>query len=168
VKALSVILQSLFFGNLRNTGPGGFQKMASFPYERRSGRDRRAGGDRRQLDRRLREGEDKDQYEEDRERAAEMTAHLGEVWHGKGKDLFNRHKYEDARKAFKKALEIRSDIAEAWFLLGCIDSLKGEKSEALSMLAKAVELEQDYREKAKVHSAFKKYREDSDFERIVR
>jgi tetratricopeptide (TPR) repeat protein len=143
--------------------------MVSFPYERRSGRDRRSGGDRRQVDRRQpREGEDRDQYEEDRERAAEMTAHLGEVWNGKGKDLFSRHKYEDARKALKKALEIRPDIAEAWFLLSCIGSLKGEKDQALSMLAKAVELEQEYGEKARAHSAFKKYRGDGDFEKIVR
>jgi tetratricopeptide (TPR) repeat protein len=142
--------------------------MVSFPYERRSGRDRRSGGDRRQLDRRQdRDGEERDEYEEDEERAAEMTAHLGEVWHGKGKDLFDKHKYEDAKKALNKAVEIRPDLADAWFLLACVDSLKGEKSKALSLLAKAVESEPGYREKAKAHSAFKKYRGDGDFEKII-
>jgi hypothetical protein len=59
--------------------------MVSFPYERRSGRDRRSGGERRQLDRRQsREDEDRDEYEEDLEKASEMTAHLGEVWCGEG------------------------------------------------------------------------------------
>jgi tetratricopeptide (TPR) repeat protein len=142
--------------------------MVSFPYERRRGRDRRSGGDRRQLDRRQpQEGEERDEYEEDRERAEEMTAHLGEVWHGKGKDLFDKHKYEDARKAFEKAVEIKPDIAEAWFLLACIDSIKGEKGKAFSLLARAVEIEPDFREEAKAHSAFKKYRGDGEFERII-
>jgi tetratricopeptide (TPR) repeat protein len=117
---------------------GGFQEMVSFPYERRSGRDRRSGGERRQLDRRQpREGEDRDEYEEDLERAAEMTAHLGEVWCGKGKDLFEKNNYEDAKKALRKAVEIRPDLAEAWFSLACIESVKGEKNNALSLLAKS-------------------------------
>ena len=158
-----------FSGPATQTGPGGFQEMVSFPYERRSGRDRRSGTDRRQVDRRQpRNGEERDEYEEDVERAAEMTAHLGEVWHGKGRDLFDKHKYEDAKKALKKAVEIKPDIADAWFLLACIDSLKGEKGEALALLGKAVEGEPDYREKARAHSAFKKYRGDGDFEKIIR
>ena len=142
--------------------------MVSFPYERRSGRDRRSGGDRRQLDRRQsRNGEERDELEEDLERAAEMTAHLGEVWHGKGKDLLDKHKYEDAKKALRKAVEIRPDIADAWFLLACIESLKGEKSAALSLLTTAVKNDSDYRERAKTHSAFKKYRGDGDFEKAI-
>ena len=142
--------------------------MVSFPYERRSGRDRRSGGDRRQLDRRQAgEGEEKKEDEEDLERAAEMTAHLGEVWYGKGKDLFDGNKYEDAGKALRKAVEIKADIADAWFLLACIDAVKGEKSGALSLLAKAVELEPEYREKARSHSAFRKYKGDGDFEKTI-
>jgi tetratricopeptide (TPR) repeat protein len=143
--------------------------MVSFPYERRSGRDRRSGGDRRMVDRRQdRDDEETKEYEEDLERAAEMTAHLGEVWYGKGKDLFDKNKYEDSGKALRKAVEIRPDIADGWFLLACIDAMKGEKSVAFSLLAKAVELETEYREKAKSHGAFKKYRSDEDFEKIIR
>jgi tetratricopeptide (TPR) repeat protein len=143
--------------------------MVSFSQERRSGRDRRSGGDRRQTDRRKpHDGEERDEYEEELERAAEMTTHLGEVWHGKGKDLFERNEYEDAQKAFGKAVEIRPDIAEAWFFLACIESIKGRKNAALSMLAKAVELEPEYKNKARSHSAFKRYGSDGDFEKIVR
>jgi tetratricopeptide (TPR) repeat protein len=143
--------------------------MVSSPSERRSGRDRRSGGDRRQLDRRQgHNGEEKEAYEEDLERAAEMTAHLGEVWHGKGKDLFERNKHEDAEKAFRKALEIRPDIAEAWFFLACIESSKGQREGALSLLAKAVELEPEYKNRARSHSLFKKYQGDGDFEKTLR
>ena len=142
--------------------------MVSFPYERRSGHDRRAGGERRHLDRRQpRDGEGREEYEEDLERAAEMTAHLGEVWYGKGKDLFEKNTYEDAKKALRKAVEIRPDLAEAWFLLACIESVKGGKNNTLSLLARAVELEPEYREKARSHSAFKKYGGDGDFEKII-
>ena len=143
--------------------------MVSFSQERRSGRDRRSGGDRRQLDRRQpHSGEEGDGYEEDLERAEEMTTHLGEVWHGKGKDLFDRNKYEDAGKALRKAVEIRPDIAEAWFFLACIESIKGQKKVALSMLANAVELEPEYKDKARSHSAFKKYEGDGDFAKMFR
>jgi tetratricopeptide (TPR) repeat protein len=142
--------------------------MFSFSNERRSGRDRRSGGDRRQLDRRLNpNGEESETFEEDLERAAEMTAHLGEVWHGKGKDLFERNKYEDAEKALRKAVEIRPDLAEAWFLLASIESVKGRKESALSLLAKAVELDPEYKEKARTHGLFNKYQGDGDFEKIL-
>lgn len=142
--------------------------MVSFPYERRSGRDRRSGADRRQVDRRQpRDDDERSEFEEDQERAAEMTAHLGEVWHTKGKDLFEKHKVEDARKAFRKAVEIKEDIAEAWFMLACLEAAKGEKGEVLSMLKTAVDIEPDFKEKAKAHSAFKKYRGDPDFDKAI-
>jgi tetratricopeptide (TPR) repeat protein len=143
--------------------------MVPFSNERRSGRDRRAGADRRQLDRRQdQNGEEREAYEEDLERAAEMTAHLGEVWHGKGRDFFDRKKYEDAEKALRKALEIKPDIAEAWFLLACIESGRGKKEVALSSLARALELEPEYRSRARSHSLLKKYQGDGDFEKILR
>lgn len=159
----------LAFPVTQDGGLGGFEKMVSFPYERRSGQDRRSGRDRRQPDRRQprEEGEERDEYEEDLERAAEMTAHLGEVWHGKGKDLFDKHKYEDARKAFRKAIEINPNIAEAYFSLACTEALKGEKGEVLSQLARAVEMAPEFKERAKSHSAFKKYRGDGDFEKLI-
>lgn len=142
--------------------------MASFSYERRSGYDRRSGGDRRQLDRRqVRDVQEKGEQEEDLEKVSEMTAHLGEVWYAKGKDLYERNKHEDARKALNKAVEIKPDIADAWFLLACIDSIKGEKSKTLSLLTKAVVLAPDYKEKAKANAAFKKLRGDGDFEKAV-
>jgi tetratricopeptide (TPR) repeat protein len=125
--------------------------------------------DRRQIDRRApRDEEERDEFEEDPERAAEMTAHLGEVWHGKGKDLFDRHEYEDARRALKMAVEIRPDIAAAWFLLASIESMKGEEGKALSLLGRAVQLEPHYKEKARTHSAFKKYRGDADFDKMTK
>ena len=49
----------------------------------------------------------------------------------------------------------------------CAESLKGEKGEALSRLAKAVDMAPEYKEKAKTHSAFKKYRGDGDFEKLI-
>jgi tetratricopeptide (TPR) repeat protein len=143
--------------------------MVSFSNERRSGRDRRIGGDRRQLSRRQgQDGEEREPYDEDLERAAEMTAHLGEVWHGKGRELFARNQYEDAEKAFKKAVEIRPDIAEAWFLLASIESIKGRKEGVLSLLARAVELEPEYKNKARSDSLFEKYQGDGEFEKTLR
>jgi tetratricopeptide (TPR) repeat protein len=143
--------------------------MFPYPYERRSGRDRRSGADRR----RIGEGssfsfsdEEMDQ-EEAEERAAQMRLHLGDLWKHKGKELFRTHRYPDAKEALLKAVEIKPELADAWYVIACIESMKSEKEAALSRLRKAIELEPAYKEKARTQSYFKKLKGDADFERLV-
>jgi len=144
--------------------------MFPYPYERRSGRDRRSGADRRKL------GEDDASFpfsdeemsqEESEEKAAQMRLHLGDLWNHKGKELFRTHRYPEAKEALLKAVEIKPDLADAWYVVACIESMKSEKEGALSRLRKAIELEPGYKEKARAQSYFKKLKGDVDFERLV-
>ena len=144
--------------------------MFPYPYERRSGRDRRSGDDRRKL------GEDDASFpfsdeemsqEESEEKAAQMRLHLGDLWNHKGKELFRTHRYPEAKEALLKAVEIKPDLADAWYVVACIESMKSEKEGALIRLRKAIELEPGYKEKARTQSYFKKLKGDVDFEKLV-
>jgi len=144
--------------------------MFPYPYERRSGRDRRCGADRRKI------GEEDSSFsldneevseEESEEKAAQMRLHLGDLWNHKGKELFRTHRYPEAKEALLKAVEIRPELADAWYVVACIESMKNEKDGALSRLRKAIELEPGYKEKARTQSYFKKLKGDADFERLI-
>jgi tetratricopeptide (TPR) repeat protein len=143
--------------------------MFPYPYERRSGRDRRSGAERRNL------GEDGSfpfsneemDPEVSEEKAAQMRLHLGDLWNHKGKELFRTHRYPDAKEALLKAVEIKPELADAWYVIACIESMKSEREGALSKLRKAIELEPGYKEKARTQSYFKKLKGDADFEKLV-
>lgn len=143
--------------------------MFPYPYERRSGRDRRSGDDRRRIgeDGSFAFGEEEMDREESEEKALQMRLHLGDLWNHKGKELFRTHRYPEAKEALLKAVEIRPELADAWYVMACIESMKGEKEGALSRLRKAIELEPSYKEKARNHNCFKKMKSDVDFERLV-
>ena len=105
--------------------------------------------------------------EEAEERAAQMRLHLGDLWNHRGKELFRTHRYPEAKEALLKAVEIKPELADAWYVIACIESMKSEKEGALSRLRKAIELEPGFKEKARTQSYFKKLKGDVDFERLV-
>jgi tetratricopeptide (TPR) repeat protein len=115
--------------------------MVPYPYERRSGRDRRSGADRRKIG----EGasfpfsDEEMDPEESEEKAAQMRLHLGDLWNHKGKELFRTHRYPDAKEALLKAVEIKPELADAWYVIACIESIKSEK-EGYFKIKKAIEL----------------------------
>jgi len=143
--------------------------MFPYPYERRTGRDRRSGADRRRVSgaSELPFGEEEMDQEEAAEKAAQMSLHLGDLWNNKGKELFRTHRYPEAKGALLKAVEINPQLAGAWYVIACIESMKGEKEGALSRLRKAIELEPGFKEKARAQSYFKKLKGDADFERLI-
>lgn len=105
--------------------------------------------------------------EESEEKAAQMRLHLGDLWNHKGKELFRTHRYPEAKEALLKAVEIKPELGDAWYVIACIESMKNEKEGALSRLRKAIELEPGYKAKARTQSHFKKLKGDVDFERLV-
>jgi tetratricopeptide (TPR) repeat protein len=143
--------------------------MFPYPYERRSGRDRRSGADRRKIgDGESFPSDDEEMDEEEaEEKAAQMRLHLGDLWNHKGKELFRTHRYNEAKEALLKAVEIKPELADAWYVIACIESMKSEKEGALSRLRKAIDLEPGFKEKARTQSYFKKLKGDADFERLV-
>jgi len=143
--------------------------MVPYSYERRSGRDRRIGGDRRKMGdgSPLAFSNGEMDQEEAEERAAQMRVHLGDLWNHKGKELFRTHHYPEAKEALLKAVEIKPELADAWYVIACIESMKSEKEGALSRLRKAIDLEPGFKDKARTQSYFKKLKGDVDFERLV-
>ena len=141
--------------------------MFPYPYERRSGRDRRSGADRRKIGEGASFSDEEMDQEESEEKAAQMRLHLGDLWNHKGKELFRTHRYPEAKEALLKAVEIRPELADAWYIIACIESMKSEKEGALSRLRKAIELQPGYKEKARTQSYFKKLKGDADFERLI-
>jgi len=143
--------------------------MVPYPYERRSGRDRRSGGDRRRMgdNSSLPFSDEEMDQDEVEERAAQMRLHLGDLWSHKGKELFRTHRYPEAKEALLKAVEIKPQLADAWYVIACIESMKSDKEGALARLRKAIEIEPGFKEKARTQSYFKKLKGDPDFERLV-
>jgi len=67
----------------------------------------------------------------------------------------------------EKVLKINPEDENAWYIKACVFSLMNKKSEALSDLRCAVELNPSYRESAKSGKDFEKLWEDQDFKDIV-
>lgn len=143
--------------------------MFPYPYERRSGRDRRSGAERRRVGdaASFPFGEEEMDQEEAEQKAAQMSLHLGDLWKHKGKELFRTHRYNEAKEALLKAVEIKPQLADAWYVIACIESMKGEKEGALTRLRKAIDLDQSFKDKARTQSYFKKLKGDEDFEKLL-
>jgi hypothetical protein len=65
-------------------------------------------------------------------------------------------------------LKIKPDFDAAWFNKSSAHALLSNKEESLGSLRKAVELNARYKNIAKNNPDFSKYREDADFQNIVR
>jgi len=144
--------------------------MFPYPYERRSGRDRRSGAERRRVEdaATFPLGEEEMDQEEAEQKAAQRSLHLGDLWKQKGKELFRTHRYNEAKEALLKAVEIKPELADAWYVIACIEAMKGEKEGALARLKKTIELDRNFKDKAGTQSYFKKLKGDEDFEKLLR
>ena len=70
-------------------------------------------------------------------------------------------------RACKKALKLDSNQAEAWYYSACVYARKGDQHSTLCLLAKAIELNGDFREFARHKEDFDALREDQDFIDLV-
>ncbi len=71
-----------------------------------------------------------------------------------------------AIECYDQALEINPEDPNVWYNKACTNSLMNKKSEALTYLKRAVELDPEYKELAKSDKDFGKLWEDKDFEDI--
>ncbi len=88
-------------------------------------------------------------------------------WFHIGVDLASEADMDGALEAYKKALEIKRDYADAWFRRACIFSIKGEREKALFDLKKAIEIDNSNKEEAKKEKDFKNLWSDKDFKKLV-
>src|SRR5208337_742950 len=62
------------------------------------------------------------------------------VWSNKGNELMSSEKYNEAIKAFDKAIEINPKNSDAWYKKGNILSKLGKYDEAIKAYEKAIEI----------------------------
>lgn len=92
---------------------------------------------------------------------------IPDAWYNKGLALGRLGRYEDALKAFEMALDLKPDFHEAWYNKACLYSLKGDKTNALSDLSKAIMINPACKNMAKEDEEFRNLIEDEDFRKIV-
>ncbi len=76
-------------------------------------------------------------------------------------------RHDGAIKHYDKAIELQADSANAWYNKACAYSLKGDKERSLYNLRKAIELDPEYKEKAKKDEDFRNLWDDENFKKIV-
>ncbi len=67
-------------------------------------------------------------------------------WFSMGIDLYKKDKYDEAVRAYDKALEVDPQDAEAWNNKGIALGMQGRYNEALEAFGKAVEINSSYAE----------------------
>ncbi len=90
-----------------------------------------------------------------------------DAWYNKGLALGRLGRYEDALTAFEMALNMKPDFPEALYNKACLYSLKGDKTNALLYLSKAIKINPECKNMAKEDGEFRNLIEDEDFKKIV-
>lgn len=145
-------------------------------YDRRSGYERRSGVDRRKTDRRnlvdnafeLQGADTKKNRRQSAGKVVPAKKDLAQVWNSKGQDFVERQEYGEAKKAFQKALEIKPQLAEAWFNLADVCAIQGDKEGALLSLRKAIDFDPGYKKKALVSENLKKLKANEDLKKLLK
>lgn len=106
-----------------------------------------------------------EKYKQEIEESEELKS--AEKWYNKGADLNELGQADEALEAYKKAIEIKPDYADAWFNRACIFSTKGNKETALFDLKKAINSDITNKETAKKDKDFEKLWNDKDFKSLV-
>jgi len=107
------------------------------------------------------------------EKSLEITKEVGDK-QGEGINLGNLgdaySNLGDPRKAiecYNQALEINPEDPNMWYNKACNESLMNKKSEALTYLKRAVELDPEYKELAKSDKDFHNLWDERDFKDII-
>jgi len=90
-----------------------------------------------------------------------------DVWLDYGNAFYYLGKYDEAFRAYNKAIEIDPQNPDGWYNRAFIYSLKKDKTNTLSDLAKALGLNYKYKEHAKKDTDFQWLWEDGDFKKLT-
>ncbi len=93
-------------------------------------------------------------------KAVQQKPDFHEAWDNMGVTYWHKGEHDRAIKCHQKALAIKPDYGSTWFNLACACSLTGNARLAVEHLARAIELDGGYREKAKTDSDFDPIRND--------
>jgi tetratricopeptide (TPR) repeat protein len=101
-------------------------------------------------------------------RATEIKPDFHEALHNLGLALGKLERYEEAAEAFTKAIAAKEDKHESMYNAACVFALIGKRDGALSNLKKAIELQPEYAAKAKKDKDFSSFKDDEEFQTIVK
>jgi len=85
----------------------------------------------------------------------------------KGISLLYLHNYDESELCYDKLLEIRKNEGNAWYNKACIESLRGNKKEAVRFLKNAIWFSDNYREIARTDEDFKNIRDSQEFKDLI-
>jgi tetratricopeptide (TPR) repeat protein len=91
-----------------------------------------------------------------------------DVWAMKASSLAQLKKYDDAISAMNRAVDLAPGNAVNYYNRACMFSLKGDKTNALADLKKAVEINPTFKQNALKDEDFKSLWEDADFKELTK
>jgi tetratricopeptide (TPR) repeat protein len=100
-------------------------------------------------------------------KAMRSKPNLAVLWNNKGAEFVKLQQYDEAKRAFNQATEIKPDLVPAWFNLANVYAMEGKREEALTKLRRAVKTDPDFKKTAKKASCFKELWNDKDFKRLI-
>jgi len=103
----------------------------------------------------------------DFDKALELKSDDAEIWCNKAVVLGKLNKYNEALQAYKTATQLDPKNPNVWYQRAWAYSLKGDKINALMNLSRAIELNENVKEKVKKDKDFEPYWEDEDFKKVI-
>lgn len=81
--------------------------------------------------------------------------------------LMAMERFEEAEREYCKAIEIEPDHPKPYYNMACLCSLRGLYGEVFPFLIRAIQIDDEFRERAKFDADFEPVREHPEFRRIV-
>jgi len=97
------------------------------------------------------------------------TSYNGEssLYFRKAQALFHLKRYDECHEAYDQCLQINSSFKGAWFNKACAYARQQDKTAMLSCLAKAIELDAQFKQDAPEDPDFEAYWQDADFLALI-
>jgi tetratricopeptide (TPR) repeat protein len=101
------------------------------------------------------------------DKATELDPKRGDVWGMKAGVLAKLGKFDKALESVNKGIELMPGHPVGIYNRACIHCLKGDKANALADLKKAIEINPDIKQHAKIDEDFRSLYDDEDFKKIT-
>ncbi|OJJ21644.1 hypothetical protein BKI52_14135 [marine bacterium AO1-C] len=85
----------------------------------------------------------------------------------KGQALFHLGRYDECHEAYNQCIQLNPAFGGAWFNKACAYARQANKTEMLSSLSKAIDLDSKFRQDAPEDPDFKVYWQDADFLALI-
>ncbi len=101
------------------------------------------------------------------DQSIQLNPNASLAWSNKSYVLYNLGNYKDALTASQKAIDSDAKNPYGWYTKACGEALTDDKTNALADLAKAIELNPNFKIDAVANAAFKSFKDDDEFKGLV-